>query len=370
MRFRLLFLVPVLFISACTPVVDPDEVNLDIDMNGSVVLSGVPFELDINVVFDDPEKTVPYVLEIVTEPSASGNQVLASISLAGNHRGSVEIVLHDSGETLLWSQLRNVDREGIPLEGDSVSLSQALEVIAIDPGDASVDFSNPPEIWLVDEPFTSAIGLSDALESLPVEIILEKRNSRVEEDFNPFFVVQAGAAPKSFNAEEFVEMRVSVQSGPRVIAVSEPHAFEVLNPQGMIQKFFYEQGQVRQDGDPQKLFEWTRDTAFPGFFNPTPEQIDQLLVEFEDGFSSPSGAVYFETIRDNTPNFDPGLPDWVQCFSRPEEWPPVPGRHFMFDYDRRYTLWIGDTKIGEGSDRGTRHLTFYDGKAYKWSYVC
>lgn len=370
MRFRILFFVPLLLISACTPIVKPDEVSLEIDLEGSVVLSGQPFELGINVIFEDPEETVSYVLEILSESSESDGEVLASLSLEGNHTGSVEIILDDDGETVLRSQLRNVDREGIPLDEESVSLSNAFEVVAVDAREASVGFLNPPEIWLVDEPFTSAVELSNQLKSLPVEIVLEKKKSQVDEGFSSFFVVEDGIPPKSFEAEEFIEMQISVRSGPRVIAVSDPHTFEVLSPQGMIQKFFYTEDQLRGKGDPQELYEWTRDTSFPGFFTPTQEQIDQLIVEFEDGFNSPSGAVYFETIRDNSLNFDPTGSERFECYSVPEEWPPVPGKHFMFDYDRRYSLWIGDTKVGEGSDRGTRHLTFYDGKAYKWSYVC
>lgn len=370
MRFRIFFLAPLLLISACTPVVDPEEVELGVNLDGSVVLAGVPFELDIDVAFEDPEETVGYVLEIVSQSSESGEQVLASAELGGNHVGSVEVVVEQKGVSSVWSQLRNVDGDGVPLEGESVSRSDALEVFALDPSDADVGFENPPEIWLIDEPFTSAVDLSSELKSLPVEIVFEQRNSQVDEAFTTFFAVEEEIAPGSFEVEEFIEMRISVRSGPRVIAESNPHTFEVLSPQGMIQKFFYKEDQILDRRDPQEIFEWERDTSFPGFFTPTEEQIEQLLVEFEEGSNSPSGAIYFETIRDNTPNFDPSAAERFECYSVPEEWPPVPGKHFMFDYDRQYSLWIGDSKVGEGSDRGTRHLTFYDGKPYQWSYHC
>ena len=370
MKFRILFFVPLLLVSACTPVVDPDEVELGVNLDGSVVLAGQPFDVDIDVAFEDPEETVGYVLEIMSQSSESGDQILASMALGGNHDGVVEVVIQEKGDSSVWSQLRNVDRDGVPVEGEIVSRSDSLKLSALDPAAAEVGFENPPEIWLIDEPFTSAVDLSSELKSLPVEIVLEQRNSQVNEAFTTFFALEDGVTPKSFEDEEFVEVKISVRSGPRVIAESNPHTFEVLSPQGMIQKFFYKEDQILDRRDPQEIFEWERDTSFPGFFTPTQEQIEQLLVEFEDGSNSPSGAIYFETIRDNTPNFDPSAAERFECYSVPEAWPPVPGKHFMFDYDRRYSLWIGDSKVGEGSDRGTRHLTFYDGKPYQWTYHC
>jgi hypothetical protein len=229
---------------------------------------------------------------------------------------------------------------------------------------------DPPEIWLVDEPFTSEIVTSDDLSSVPVEIVLEKRDGVKGGDFVSFFELYDGDEFALFEEEEFIDVRISVLSGPRVLAVSDTYSLDVLTPEGMIQKFFYKEDQLVQDSDGEKLFEWIRDTSFPGIFDPSPEDIDQLVEDFENGGFFSAGSVYFETIRDNTANFDPSIPDNLQCFSLPEEWPPVPGKHFMFDYAINYSIWIGDSEVGSGSDRGTRHLTFYDGRAYQWSYVC
>lgn len=357
----------VLLLTACAPVIEADDVSLSIAVEGGVVLVGEPFTLEVEVAFNGPVTSIGYVVEVFLQGSDPDTEALATASLAGNHVGSFEIEVREAGEAALQGRLRNIDRDGVPVDGDAVVVSQIVSVFAIEASLASVAFSHPPEFWLVDEPFTSEVVLSDALADLEPEVVLREADRGEVHEFDRFSASTERETYGVFAEEKAVNMIIEVMSGPRVLAQSELHSFDVLTPQAMVQKFEYQDFQMYQKGSAQEQFDWYVKTSFPGIFNPTAEQVEQLIADFEDGryFAS---SYYFETIRDNSSSFNPQPSDRFVCFTLPDEWPPVPGKHFIYDYDRPF--YIGDGWNPAGSDRGSKHLTFFDGRFYRWWYVC
>jgi len=349
------------------PVIEAEEVSLEMNLDGEVVLVGEPFSIDIEVAFDDLDSKLGYFIEIYTGEIEPDIQVIASASLVGNHVGTFELSAPEAGEFSIQARLRNLQRDGSPRDGEPVTFTERVTVFAIDEINASVSLANPPEFWLVGEPFTSEVVLSDELMGLPVEVILRETVGGTARVFERFTAADERQDHATFPEEKPASLSISVLSGPRVLAVSDAYEFDVLSPEAMIQKFHYEDFNIARNGDAQALFEWFEKTTFPGIFNPTPDQVEGLIADFEDGRYT-AMSYYFETIRDNTSNFHPEVPERFECFSIPDDWPPVPGRHFIFDYDRPF--YIGDSWSPAGTDRGSRHLTFYDGNFYRWSYVC
>ena len=371
MHKHLSFLIPlaVLMIAACTPVIGEDDVSLSIGLDGSVVLTSEVFELDLQVIFDDPEAEFAYSIDIVVSAPSGDDSVLTTLSLAGSGEHTVPLSIEEEGDFSIGAVLRNVDSDGVPIPDETVVSSTPVDVISVSEQDLSAKFQNPPQIWLLDEPFNSEIELSKELRALPLDLALQLDSSNGLVEFDRFSVAEDRETFELFSEEGYVQMRIAVLSGERELISSPAYDFEVLSSNAMVQKFFYDDRQIAQQSNGQETFDWIRDTAYPGIFNPTAEQVETLIAEFEDGQYTTTDPIW-ETVRENTRDFNPQPPESVKCFQVPMEWPPVPGRHFMFDYERNYTLWINGSQVGEGRDRGTRHLTFFDGRAYQWTYQC
>lgn len=366
-RAGILLIALVGFSAGCTPLIGSQDINATLSTDGEAVLTGAPFEFEVGVTVAEAAENRPYSIALLDVSSSGTPETLWSIVREGSASEAVELSFAEHGDKQLEVEIWNTDAEG-DRRGDKPVASAVAEVTVLDSEQTVVQLSNSPSIWLVDEPFEPSIEISSNLETVDARLAIEVDREGKWTNLSSTALRDYKTVRVDFDEEGRLKFRASLVSGPRTLATSETLEFDVFTAEGMVQDFFYLEGQVASNGTGEEILDWVTSRNYPGIFQPSIQDEKDLIARWDGGQYIPSQP-FVESVRENQ-DFFPGTADNFDCIKFPEEWPPVPGRHFTLDYEEYFQYSINGSPAGEDTRRGTRHLTFFEGQSYFWLLAC
>jgi len=346
-----------LVLGGCARSISPDQATISVKVFGDYVIAEESFDIGYEVDLVDNREDVEYEVRVTAQGVDGQEYLLHSQIDVGSKNERVTVALPAPGEFQFIVSIAPEGAETVWVESAAVALT------AVDAGTLEAEITNVPDFWLVDEPYSPEGRVHGGLDfsALTVSAEVKQGNQWVQID-SP-----AGQAATIMETEETRRtIRLGFLSGEYRIAQSDELEIWFATPQSMVQEFFY---QARSLDNNEYYDFWIKHT-YPGFLIEEKLDKDEYLREMEE-YGRRSTDPLLETVRER-PDFAVGARflDYYPCLQSPNPDEVMPGKHFIFDYQTPYTLLIGDTLVGGGLERNSRHVTFLDGRLYFYEGHC
>jgi hypothetical protein len=346
-----------LFLGGCTASISADEASLQLETFGDYVPVGEPFVVGYQLDVLENREGIEYELRIIARSEEGEVVRLFSELGSGSQDSQVTISLQEPGQFELSI---SIAPEG---EGGSWVESGQISVNAVEIADLEAEVSNIPDFWLVDEPYNPEGKLRGISSQDDIRTSLQIKEGEDWVDVPPS---DGGRVSIIEKVETRHTLRLQFFSGEYLLTRSDEVEIWFATPQAMVQEFFYEANRL----DDEEYYDFWLKHTYPGFL--VEEALDKTvyLQEIEE-YGRRSTDPLIETVRER-PDFilRDDFFDYYPCLESPEPGKVMPGRHFIFDYQTPYSLIIGDTLVGGGLERNSRHITFLDGRAYIYEGHC
>lgn len=343
--------------AGCTPSISADEASLKLETFGDYVPVGEPFAVGYQLDVPENRQGVEYELRVTARSEEGQVANLFRAVSSGSQNSMATISLSEPGDFDLFVSIAPEGGESLWVE------SRQLSVAALDTADLEAEVTNIPDFWLVDEPYVPEGNLRGVPSQNDIRTSLQIKQGEAWVEVSPS---DDGRVSIVEEAENRRVIRLEFFSGDYLITRSDEVEVWFATPQAMVQEFFYEANQLDDD----EYYDFWLKHTYPGFLVESELDKAVYLQEIEE-YGRRSTDPLVETVRER-PDFVLGdnFFDYYPCLESPEPGKDMPGRHFIFDYQTPYTLLIGDTLVGGGLERNSRHITFLDGRAYIYEGYC
>lgn len=345
------------FISGCTPSMSADDAKLSVNTFGEFAVAGQNFSVGYEVDVEDRRAGVEYEVRLSASAADGSETRLHTALFAGDIDEALKIALPEPG---VYDLGVAIAREG---SEENWVASESVSITVVDSAELDGVIVNVPDLWLVGEPYTPEGLLSGIPQPESITTVLQMKRGGGWVNLSP---AQGEGASITETEEARRVIRLEFFSGQYPLAQSDEVEIWFATPQAMVQEFFYEAKGL----DDEKYYDFWIKHTYPGFLLEEKLNKDAYLEKIEE-YGRRSTDPLVETVRER-PNFvvKEDFLDYFDCLQSPAPGEVLPGKHFIFDYQTPYTLVIGNSVVGGGLERNSRHITFLDGRAYIYEGHC